>query len=61
MLKHVYMLMGGFGRREDRDARVRSWAGPMSLRSGERWDLGTDEPRDIISPHRREADRVVLM
>ena len=62
MLKRVYMLMGGFGRREeDRDGRVRSWAGPMSLRSGEGWDLGTDGPRDIIPPHRREADRVVLM
>lgn len=55
MLNRVYMLMGGFGRREDCDARARSWAGPMSLRSGEGWDLGTDELRDVIPPHRREA------
>lgn len=29
MLKRVYMPMGGFGRREARDADVRAWAGPM--------------------------------
>ena len=41
MLKHAYVLMGGFGRREARDAGMRAWAGAMSLGSGGVWDQST--------------------
>ena len=41
MLKHAYVLMGGFGRREARDAGMRAWAGAMSLGSGAAWDQST--------------------
>lgn len=61
MLKRAYMPMGGFGRREARDAGMRAWAGAMALRSGGRWNQGTWMDLGHHPSSREVRRQVVLM